>query len=132
MANVPSAPKSSNRTAIIAVIIAVVVVVGIVAISIGMSVTAKNNVKDNGVTTVGTPTGNVINFRDSGTRHNSDNWRVEYSFVVDGESYLAYGESSDHIRKDAQNRADQIGDVTVYYLPEDPSKFYVYDYGNFF
>ena len=84
-------------------------------------------VKEVGISTVGTPTGKVVDTSPL-TRTLINNYHVEYGFVVDGKTYIAYGKQRYDERDKAQNHADSIGDVVVLYRASNPEDYYIDDY----
>jgi len=112
-------------------------VVLVIALAIGIPIVVNklsddNYIKDNGVVTVGTPTGKIIDTRTVRVRHNSHNWHVEYEYFVNGKRYTALGEKSDNVSDLAQKRADLIGTIDIIYLPDDPTRYYADDFRNIF
>jgi len=112
-------------------------VVLIITLAIGIPIVVNklsedNYVKTNGVSTVGTPTGKIVDTRTHKSSRTSPNWHVEYEFFVNGTRYTALGGKSDNVSDLAQKRADYIGTINIIYLPDDPTRYYADDFRNIF
>ena len=134
MQKTPSSPKSRSpiRIVLIAAGVVFAVAFAIGAFFIINKVSEDNYIKKNGVTAVGTPTGNVIDTSTKRGRYSDADWRVEYEFFVNDKRYTALGENSENVRDLAQKRANYIGTIDIIYLPEDPSRYYAYDFRHIF
>jgi len=135
MSTIQPSPRGISQFKVFVIIFGVVVFIALaIGIPVVASIIAENNyVKDNGVSAVGTPTGNIVDtHRGFGKNNRGADWRVEYEFYVDDERYTALGSNSENVKSLAQKRADYTDEVTVIYLPEDPSRYYVSDFNHIF
>ena len=131
--SLPPAPKPSkgagfelNIPLTLGIILGVILLV--IAIVVGVNIAKNNNIVDNGLTTIGTPTGQIIDKSHRSNGHTKHRYYIEYSYFVEGKVYKAQGGKSWNIKSQAERQMGLTDEVTVYYLPEDPTQVVIKDF----
>ena len=117
--------KENLRRPIFTIIVGVLAIAGIIlGISAIVNTSYRNDLMSNGIQTVATPTGELIEEYNG----RAFQWYIEYRYKIGEKEYIAKGRSDYNTERNAKDALGETDTVALYYMEGEPTRYFIDDH----